>query len=430
MTAVRVPARVAALADWSRRRPLAAVLLTYAMSRLVVVLALLVATRWQTPTGVGHLDPGLGDLFGLWDGQWYSRIAREGYPQHLPVDPATGRITYNNWAFYPLLPALMAPFVALGAPPALVGALLGLVLGAVAAVLAYRLLVPAPVASPGPDAPAARSAEDEPSADRHRWALVTVAFWCLLPATPVLLQPYTEALAAVLLFGCLLALQSSRYALAGLLALALGLTRAVAPALAVVVAVVLVLRWRADRRAGGTPLHGRRGASAFLVACVGVSAVLWPVVVGVVTGVPDAFLRTQAAWGQRPGEGPFVEWFAWAWRGHGLLGVTVLVGVVAAYLGLVLGRQGAMLGPVLRAVGVAYPLYLLAVVRPITSMWRFALLDLPLSGLLAAVVLRGDRSGPTGRWVRVGVVLALLAAGIVVWTGTVWTYEPYGSSPP
>jgi hypothetical protein len=178
------------------------------------------------------------------------------------------------------------------------------------------------------------------------------------------------------------------------------------------------------------PLQGRRRASAFLVGSVGVSAVLWPVVVGVVTGVPDAFLRTQAAWGQRPGEGPFVEWFAWAWRGHGLLGVVVLVGVVAAYLGLVLGRQGAMLGPVLRAVGVAYPLYLLAVVRPITSMWRFALLDLPLSGLLAAVVLRGHGSGRAGPWVRVAVVLALLTAGVVVWTATVWTYEPYGSSPP
>jgi hypothetical protein len=415
-----------ALAGWCGRRPVHAVLLVYAVSRLVVVAALLVATRAQTPTGVGHLDPGLGDMFGLWDGQWYGRIAREGYPQQLPHDPATGRITYYEWAFYPLLPALMAPFVAAGASPSLVGALLGLVLGAVAAVLAHRLL-----ASAGRPAVADATADaDGPSADRRRWALVAVGFWCLLPATPVLLQPYTEALAAVLLFGCLLALQRSRYVLAGLLALVLGLTRAVAPALAVVVAVVLVLQWRADRRAGRRPLHARRGASAFLVVAVGVSAVLWPVVVGVATGVPDAFLQTQAAWGQRPGEGPFVAWVAWAWRGHGRLGVAVLVGVVAAYVGLVLGRQGARLGPVLRAVGVAYPLYLLAVVRPITSMWRFALLDLPLSGLLAALVLRGEPATRVRRWVPVVVVLVLLAAGVVAWTSTVWTYEPYGSSPP
>lgn len=422
--------RLRALAQWSRRRPLLAVLLVYAASRVVVLAALLIATRWQTPTGVGHLDPGLGDLFGLWDGQWYGRIARQGYPARLPVDAATGRITYNNWAFYPLLPALMAPFVAVGASPALVGALLGLGLGAVAAVLAYRVLVsaPAPADPGGPRTGGVAPAE--PTPDRHPWALVAVAFWCLLPATPVLLQPYTEALAAVLLFGCLLALQRSRYVVAGLLALVLGLTRAVAPALAVVVAVVLVLRWRADRRAGRPALHGRRAASAFLLASVAVSAVLWPVIVAVVTGVPDAFLQTQAAWGQRPGHGPFVEWLGWAWRGHGVLGVAVLVGVVAAYLGLVLGRHGARLGPVLRAVGVAYPLYLLAVVRPITSMWRFALLDLPLTGLLAAVVLRPSRSGRVATWTRVAAVLLLLVAGVAVWTATVWTYEPYGSSPP
>ena len=430
--------RLDALGGWCDRRPVRAVLVVYALSRLVVLGALAVATTRQSPTGVGHLDPGLLDMFGLWDGRWYGTIAREGYPPDLPVDPTTGQATYSAWAFYPLLPAVMAPFVALGAPPALVGAVLGLVLGALAAVLAFRLLVSGAGdgdGEAGDDADDGDGAGDDPeayrrAASRRRLALVAVAAWCLLPATPVLLQPYTEALAAVLLLGCLLAVQRSRYVLAGTLALVLGVTRAVAPALAVVVAVVLVREWRTARAAGRPVLEGRRGGAAFLVVAIGVSAVLWPVVVALATGVPDAFLQTQAAWGQRPGEGPFVAWVDWAWSGHGLLGVLVLLGVVAAYLGLVLGRHGAFLGPVLRTLAVAYPLYLLAVVRPITSMWRFLLLDLPVSGLLAALALRAGRPSRRMQVLRVSVLLALLVLGVLAWTATVWTYEPFGSSPP
>ncbi len=417
-----IPGPVRAVVGWSDRRPVRAVLVAYAASRLVVLLALAVAATRQSPTGVGHLGPGLSDMFGLWDGEWYARIARQGYPLDLPVDPTTGEVTYNAWAFYPLLPVLMAPLVALGVPSALVGALLGLVLGGVAAVLALRLLAGG-VEPLSVDDGGGRS-------KRRRWALAAVVFWCVLPATPVLLQPYTEALAAVLLLGCLLALQRSHYVLAGALALLLGLTRAVAPALAVAVVVVLLLAWRADRRAGRPALHGRRGAAAFLVMAVAVSAVLWPVVAGVATGTPDAFLRTQAAWGQRPGSGPFVAWFEWAWRGHGVLGVLVLVGVVAAYVGLLLGRPGAPLGPVLRAFGVAYPLYLLAVTRPTTSAWRFALLDLPLAGLLATLVLHVGRPSRGRRVARTVLVLVVMALGVVAWAATVWTYEPYGSNPP
>ncbi len=414
--------RIDRLLAWSGRRPVHAVLLAYAVSRVVVVLALAVAATRQTPTGVGHLDPGPLDLFGLWDGSWYGRIAREGYPLDPPVDPTTGEITYNAWAFYPLLPALMAPFVAIGLPAPLVGTLLGLVLGGVAVVLALRLLLEAGGATTG-SPPGARPG-------RVPWAVLAVTAWCLQPATTVLLQPYTEALAAVLLLGALLAVQRERHVVAGLLALLLGLTRAVAPALAVVVAVVLVREWRSARRDGRPVLAGRRGAAAFLVVAIAVSAVLWPVVAGAATGIPDVFLRTQAVWGQRPGEGPFVAWLGWAWSGHGLLGVAVLLGVVAAYVGLVLGRYGAPLGLVLRAFAVAYPLYLLAVTRPITSTWRFLLLDLPLSGVVAALALHAGRPTRTARVVRCAVVLVLLAAGVLVWTATLWTYEPFGSNPP
>ena len=35
-------------------------------------------------------------------------------------------------------------------------------------------------------------------------------------------------------------------------------------------------------------------------------------------------VQVQAAWGQRPDQGPFVLWFSWAWEQRGLLAVVVI----------------------------------------------------------------------------------------------------------
>ena len=63
------------------------------------------ATWFQTPAGVGHLEPTVGDILRLWDSKWYAEIAQGGYPLPLPVDPDTSRLTYSAWAFYPGVPA-------------------------------------------------------------------------------------------------------------------------------------------------------------------------------------------------------------------------------------------------------------------------------------------------------------------------------------
>ena len=101
-----------------------------------------------------------------------------------------------------------------------------------------------------------------------------------------------------------------------------------------------------------------------------------------------AFFKVQAAWGQKPQSGPFVLWLSWAWDSHGLAGVLVLLALVATYIALILGRHGRWLAMELRVWALAYPLYLLAVVRPITSMWRFLLLDFPIAALVASVAMR------------------------------------------
>src|SRR5207302_5233482 len=70
----------------------------FATSRVVVVGALLAATRIQGTITKAAL---LTDLT-KWDGDWYLSIARDGYPHHLPE--VAGKATASNIAFFPLYP--------------------------------------------------------------------------------------------------------------------------------------------------------------------------------------------------------------------------------------------------------------------------------------------------------------------------------------
>ncbi|HET6969136.1 MAG TPA: hypothetical protein VFI44_12685 [Ornithinibacter sp.] len=399
--------------------PVRTVLVAYAVARLVALLALWVAATWfQNPAGVGHADPGIGDLFGLWDGVWYERIVRDGYPVPLPVDADSGKVTYSAWAFYPLYPYLVKAVMVTGLPFTAAGVLLNVVLGAVAAVLIWAVLRTGVHADRQPQ--------------RDRLALVAACLWCFYPTTAVMLKPYTEALAVALVAGALLLMVRRRYLLVALVALPLGLARGVAPAVGCAALIHLVVRWREDRAADVRPLQGQRASAVVMLGALAVSAVAWPVVAGLVTGVPTAFFDVQAAWGQRPDKGPFVLWVEWAWHGKGVAGVVVLVALVATYVALVLGRHGRWISIEARAWALAYPLYLFAVVRPITSMWRFLLLDFPIAALVASVAMRtanGQSVVPHWRR-RVGVVLLVVVGGLFWWTCAFLVYTPWGSFPP
>lgn len=408
-----------ALGARALNHPVLTILAVYLISRLVALLALWVAATWfQTPAGVGHDDPGLGDMFGLWDGVWYQRIAQDGYPVPLPVDADTGRVTYSAWAFYPLYPYLVKLLMVTGMPFAAAGVVLNVVLGGVAALLIWAVL---------------RSGEHaDRQPQRDRLALVAAGLWCFYPTTAVMLKPYTEALAVALVAGALLMLIRRNYLLVALVAIPLGFARGVAPALGVAVLIHLVVRWREDRAAGVPPLLGQRWRALVMLAAVGVSGVAWPVVAAVATGVPTAFFDVQAAWGQRPDKGPFVLWVEWAWQGKGVAGVVVLVALLGTYVALVLGRHGRWICIEARAWALAYPLYMFAVVRPITSMWRFLLLDFPIAALVASVAMRtanGERVVPHWRR-RVAVVLVVVVAGLFWWTAALLVYTPWGSFPP
>ncbi len=407
------------LAQVALAHPVRTVILVHLVSRIVAWLVLEVAARgFQNPAGVDTLDPTAVDLLPLWDSKWFERIARHGYPVPLPLDPQTGRFTYSAWAFYPLFPLLMRGLDAIGVPFIAGALVLNVVLSTLAAVLIWATLHQGTHADPQPQ--------------RARLALVAACLWSFYPATPVMLKPYTEALAMVLIAASLWALLRRRYLLVALLSVPLGFTRGVAPALGLAALVHLVVRWREDRRAGLDPLRGARVAAVVMLVMTGLSGVAWPLVAGWVSGIPSAFFEVQAAWGMQPSAGPFTLWLQWAWDSKGVLGVIVIVGLVATYISLIAGRHGRWIPVEVRAWAIAYPIYLFAVVRPITSMWRFLLLDFPLAALAASVAMRtsnGSQVVPHWRR-RVGIVVLLLLIGMLWWSSSLLTYTPWGSRPP
>lgn len=295
------------LAQVALAHPVRTVILVHLVSRIVAWLVLEVAARgFQNPAGVDTLDPTAVDLLPLWDSKWYEHIARHGYPVPLPLDPQTGRFTYSAWAFYPLFPLLMRGLDAIGVPFIAGALVLNVVLSTLAAVLIWATLHQGTHADPQPQ--------------RARLALVAACLWSFYPATPVMLKPYTEALAMVLIAASLWALLRRRYLLVALLSVPLGFTRGVAPALGLAALVHLVVRWREDRRAGLDPLRGARVAAVVMLVMTGLSGVAWPLVAGWVSGIPSAFFEVQAAWGMQPSAGPFRLWLQWAWDSKGFSG--------------------------------------------------------------------------------------------------------------
>ena len=71
-------------------------------------------------------------------------------------------------------------------------------------------------------------------------------------------------------------------------------------------------------------------------------------------------------------------------------------------------------------------------VRPITSMWRFLLLDLPIAAVLASAAVRGSLGrtfSPQWRWRVAGAALVGLAA-MAWWVTVMLTRTPWNDSPP
>lgn len=418
----------------------AQVLAVYAAARLVTVVILVVVSRWQEANLWTDAAPSYSAWTGrMWDASWYQQIAAHGYPAELPVG-ADGAVRQNVWAFYPLFPFLVrAVQTVTGLGWDVAAPTVALVCGAGAMLVIHRLVERA----------GRRAVERRPGLP-----LATVALVSVFPSAVVLQVAYTEALALLLIASALYLLWARRYEWAGAVIVLLGLTRAVALPLALVVAwhaVVRYQQWRGARRAsaalvasasGGAPdgegaepplvaapvaspppAFPRRDAlriGGLLVVAV-LSGLVWQVVCGLVTGRSDAYFLTQGAWrGTGPVE-PFTPWLDVSRVLFGAAGPWVLVTVLAAVAAMGLSPVARRLGPELQAWPLAYLGYLVAVIEPWTSIVRFLLLAFPLG----AVTLGWTRS----RWWFWGCVAAGVA-GQAWWVWSLWRLTPPSGWPP
>jgi hypothetical protein len=254
-----------------------------------------------------------------------------------------------------------------------------------------------------------------------RWLpLATVAVLATAPSAPVLQVAYTESLALLLLATALWCLLERWYGWAVPVVLALGLTRAVALPFAVVVVVHGVVRLRA--RDDDFPTRDRV-AVVGLAGAAAVAGVLWPVLVGLRTGEPDAYARTQAAWRGRRAVVPLLPWLDVArWLGGGgwllLLTAVLVLGMLAVVATRPFGAE-------LTTWTGGYLLYLLAAIEPGTSLARFLLLAFPIAAGVARLALRARH--------RVLVLAAILVMGVVgqiAWVSLVWRLVPPSGWPP
>lgn len=388
---------------------LPAVLLVYALCRLVsgVILAV-VATR-QVPTGWTGPHVSYLTFTVQWDGQWYQQIAANGYPSTLPLDRA-GAVGENPWAFYPLFPFLSRALMEVTRLDfGVVASTLSLLAGFVAAAAIGLLL---------------RERIEE------RYALAAVAVWASFPAAVVLQVAYTEALAMALLGLALLALHRRRWGWVVVLAVLLGFTRPIAVPLTAVTAVAVWQRWRRRKHEAVSGAELGWGLAAF-AACAA-SGLVWPAVAGAVTGRSDAYTATMAAWRGSGQIVPFRPWldmaryyFGSTW---GPVWLTVLVVGVAV---MVLGPWAARLGAQLRTWSLAYPAYLLVVLDPFTSLFRYLIPLFPLAAVLIGVA-GAPRWAGWQRWVPVRWVLVLVAflVGQWYWIDVLWRFVPPTDYPP
>jgi hypothetical protein len=354
----RVPVRGPVSGSWTTGRGWYVVPIgIYAVSRLVDAVLLVLFGRSQfDPTtlpstpGRPPLETGrsYGDLVANWDGQWYRYIVEHGYPTHLPA--VDGVVQMNQWAFYPVYPALVRALTWTGLPFGPAASLVSLAFGAAAMCLLYRMLSPT-LGGFG--------------------ASMSVLALCVGPAALVWQIAYTESLALFLVLAALWALRSRRYGVFLLASIALAFVRPIALPMAAVAALHWYGRWRV-RRTVEFPRRERLTA-ALGVVVTGASFLAWPLVAALVTHRRDAYFVTQRAW-YKPDETGWETWLSSVGNGSPVIPILVVVGM-GALLVILLRPAAKRWGPELRWWSFLYTLFVLGSTRPTTSIFRYAVLS-------------------------------------------------------
>jgi hypothetical protein len=292
---VNVPVRSARFALTPWRTALGRSLLVYLYSRLCVLVgAAVVAAElkaddnfikaelpnapWADPNYIEReistsaIRP-ITDVLTSWDGIWYLRIVRSGYPRSVRPN-VTYEVPDARAAFFPAYPNLVrAVDTVLPGGSTVAALLVNLLLGAVAMVLVGYLA-------------------------RRYWgpevAEKAMMLFVLFPGAFVLSFAYTEALLLTFAAGCLLALARRQWLLAGVLAALGTATRPNGVALVAACAVASFLA--IYRPPDGSPRQWR-SLVAPLLAPIGFGGFQWWL--GRHTGEAGVWFRVQTeAWGE------------------------------------------------------------------------------------------------------------------------------------
>lgn len=184
----------------------------------------------------------LGGELSLFDGQWYLKLAAHGYPARA----IAGKSTLGFLPLYPL--AIQGLSNALDTSLLVAALIISFAGGLIAALLVQRLAT-------------------------YWWGEHTarraVLAFCLFPGSVVFSMAYSEGLTLPLVLGCLLALRSRRWLVAGLLA---GLASAVEPAALMLFPVCLAVALRQVRGLGWRDHQARLSLLAPLLAPAGLGA--------------------------------------------------------------------------------------------------------------------------------------------------------------
>ncbi len=327
-------------------------------TRVVDAILLVLAARNQIPVAQfpEGVVPTLRDpanyfnVIQSWDGQWFRSIAEHGYPSTLPRQH--GVVTQNQWAFYPLFPFLVRLVMTVTTLSFGVAAgILNVVLASTAMCLLFRMI--------------ARRADPFAGA-------MTVLVLSTFPSGVVLQTTYSEALTFLLVVISLGLLEQYRYGALLVSGLLLSVTRPVVLPLALTVGVHWVARWRAR---GREPFPRSEQIKAACVAAgLLASFAVWPVVAGITTGEPRAFLSSMDAWktsGER--SSGWLSWLSESVSGHSTVLAAVAV-AVSLQLFFLLRPQAKLWSLELRGWSLSYGAYLLISTRPQSSFIRHVFL--------------------------------------------------------
>jgi hypothetical protein len=328
----------------------------FVATRVADAIMLMVAVRHQFPASTfrGFGVPIVRDphtysnVIQGWDGQWFRRIAEQGYPKTLPT--SHGHVVENQWGFYPLFPALVRfVMVVTHTSFGVATALLNLVLGSAGMCVLYRFITARASAFTG---------------------VMTVVVASTFPSAVIFSMAYSEALCFLLLVSAIWFLSQRRYLGVMITGVLLSLTRPIVLPLAAVVAIHAWLRWRA-RDQEPFPVR-ERWLVISTAAVVAGSFGLWSAVGWVATGDPHTYVTATSAWTRESGDQGRAlsqSWLTHAFTGERAALAAVLIAVtLQAYF--LLRPPARLWAPELRTWSFMYGAFLLVTTWPQSSFVR------------------------------------------------------------